>query len=139
GPETFNQLFTMHGSTMMFLFAVPLVEGLFIYLVPLMIGTRDMAFPRLNAFGYWVYLFAGLVLHVGLLSGVAPHSGWFSYVPLAGSGFSPGLNIDLWVTMITFIEVSALSAAVELVVTILRQRAPGMSLNRMPVFVWSAL
>lgn len=139
GPGTFNQLFTMHGSTMMFLFAVPLVEGLFIYLVPLMIGTRDMAFPRLNAFGYWVYLIAGVVLHVGLLSGVAPHSGWFNYVPLAGAGFSPGLNIDLWVTMITFIEVSALSAAVELVVTILRQRAPGMSLNRMPVFVWSAL
>jgi cytochrome c oxidase subunit 1 len=139
GPERFNQMFTMHGSTMMFLFAVPMVEGLFIYLVPLMIGTRDMAFPRLNAFGYWVYLIAGIVLHIGLLTGVAPDTGWFSYVPLSGPGFSPGLNLDLWVTMITFIEVSALSAAVELVVTVLRQRAPGMSLDRMPVFVWSAL
>jgi cytochrome c oxidase subunit I+III len=138
-PDTFNQLFTMHGSTMMFLFAVPFLEGLFIYVVPLMIGTRDMAFPRLNAFGYWVYLIAGLVLHLGLLFGVAPHAGWFNYVPLSGPGFSPGLNIDLWVTMITFIEVSALAAAVELVVTIMRQRAPGMSLDRMPVFVWAAL
>ena len=138
-PEGFNQLFTMHGSSMMFLFAVPFLEGLFIYVVPLMIGTRDMAFPRLNAFGYWVYLIAGIVLHAGLLLGVAPNSGWFNYVPLTGPGFSPGLNIDLWVTMITFIEVSALAAAVEIVVTIMRQRAPGMSFNRMPVFVWAAL
>src|SRR5690606_30696840 len=137
--ETFNQLFTMHGSTMMFLFVVPFFEGLFIYLVPLMIGTRDMIFPRLNAFGYWVYLFSGIILHVSLLLGVAPHSGWFNYVPLAGPGFSPGVNIDLWVTMITFIEVSALAAAVELIVTIMRQRAPGMSLHRIPVFIWSAL
>jgi cytochrome c oxidase subunit I+III len=138
-PEGFNQLFTMHGSTMMFLFVVPFLEGLFIYVVPLMIGTRDMAFPRLNAFGYWVYLVAGVVLHGGLLLGVAPNAGWFNYVPLAGPGFSPGLNIDLWVTMITFIEVSALAAAVEIVVTIMRQRAPGMSLHRMPVLVWAAL
>lgn len=137
--ETFNQLFTMHGSTMMFLFVVPFFEGLFIYLVPLMIGTRDMIFPRLNAFGYWVYLFSGIILHVSLLLGVASHSGWFNYVPLAGPGFSPGVNIDLWVTMITFIEVSALAAAVELIVTIMRQRAPGMSLHRIPVFIWSAL
>jgi cytochrome c oxidase subunit I+III len=139
GPDAFNQLFTMHGSTMMFLFAVPFIEGLFIYVVPLMIGTRDMAFPRLNAFGYWVYLIAGLVLHAGLLLRIAPDAGWFNYVPLSGPGFSPGLNIDLWVTMITFIEVSALAAAIELVVTIMRQRAPGMSLARMPVFVWAAL
>jgi cytochrome c oxidase subunit I+III len=138
-PGTYNQLFTMHGSTMMFLFAVPFVEGLAIYVVPLMIGTRDMAFPRLNAFGYWIYLVAGVALHGALLAGVAPDAGWFNYPPLSGPGFSTGPNIDYWVTMITFIEFSALAAAVELVVTILRQRAPGMALHRMPVFVWSSL
>lgn len=138
-PAAYNQLFTMHGSSMMFLFAVPFLEGLAIYLVPLMIGTRDMAFPRLNAFGYWVYLIAGLTLQAALLLGIAPDAGWFNYPPLAGPGYSRGPNIDLWVTMITFIEVSALSAAVELIVTILRQRAPGMSLARMPIFVWGAL
>lgn len=138
-PGTFNQLFTMHGSTMMFLFAVPFLEGLAIYLVPLMIGTRDMAFPRLNAFGYWVYLVAGIVLHVAFIFGVAPDAGWFNYPPLSGPGFSIGSNVDLWVTMITFIEFSALAAAVELIVTILKQRAPNMSLARMPVFVWASL
>ncbi|MDQ3032043.1 MAG: cytochrome c oxidase subunit I [Myxococcota bacterium] len=139
GPETYDQLFTMHGSTMMFLFAVPFLEGLAIYVVPLMIGTRDMAFPRLNAFGYWVYLIAGVALHVALLAGLAPNAGWFNYVPLAGPSYSPGVNIDYWVTMVTFIEVSALAAAVELIVTILKQRAPGMALHRMPVFVWAML
>ena len=138
-PETYNQLFTMHGSTMMFLFLVPFLEGLAIYLVPLMIGTRDMAFPRLNAFGYWVYLASGISLHIALLVGVAPNAGWFNYVPLSGPGFSPGVNIDLWVTMITFIEVSALAAAVELIVTVFKQRAPGMSLNRIPIFVWASV
>ncbi len=138
-PELYNQLFTMHGSTMMFLFVVPFLEGLAIYLVPLMIGTRDMAFPRLNAFGYWVYLFAGLALHVGLLAGVAPDAGWFNYPPLSGPGYSLGPHIDYWVATITLLEVAALAAAVELIVTILRQRAPGMTLSRMPLFVWSAL
>jgi len=139
GPAAFNQFFTMHGSTMMFLFAVPMLEGLGIYLVPLLIGTRDMAFPRLNAFGYWVYAIAGVTLYGAFLVGAAPDGGWFNYVPLTGRGFSPGVNIDFWVTMITFIEVSALVAAVELVVTVFKQRAPGMSLSRMPLFVWSQL
>ncbi|WP_438025256.1 cytochrome c oxidase subunit I [Sorangium sp. So ce233] len=138
-PERYNQLFTMHGSTMMFLFAVPFFEGLAMYLVPLMIGARDMAFPRLNAFGYFVYLFAGVALHYSLIAGVAPDSGWFNYPPLSGPGYAPGVNIDYWVTMITFLEVAALVAAVELVVTILKQRAPGMALSRMPLFVWSML
>ncbi len=139
GPELYNQLFTMHGTTMMFFFAVPAMEGLGIYLVPLMIGTRDMAFPRLNAFGYYVYLIAGIVLYVSLFLGMAPAVGWFSYVPLAGIEFSPGKGVGFWTTMITFIELSALTAAVELVVTILKQRAPGMTLNRMPLFVWAIL
>ncbi len=138
-PGLYNQLFTMHGATMMFLFAVPALEGFGIYLVPLMIGTRDMAFPRLNAFGYYVYLIAGVVLYAALFLNVAPNAGWFNYVPLASKRFSPDLGIDFWVTMITFIEISALVAAVELVVTILKLRAPGMSLHRMPLFVWAIL
>jgi len=104
-----------------------------------MLGTRDMAFPRLNALGYYVYLIAGIVLYVSLFLRVAPDVGWFSYVPLAGKEFSPGKGADVWATMITFIEISALVAAVELIVTILKQRAPGMSLDRMPLFVWSIL
>jgi cytochrome c oxidase subunit 1 len=138
-PELYNQLFTMHGTTMMFLFAVPMVEGFGIYFVPLMIGARDMAFPRLNAFGYWVFLFAGVVLFVSFAAGFAPDGGWFNYVPLTGPGYSPGVNIDYWTTMITFLEVAALVAAVELIVTIIKLRAPGMSLGRMPLFVWSIL
>jgi cytochrome c oxidase subunit 1 len=139
GADFYNQLFTMHGTTMMFFFAVPAMEGLGIYLVPLMIGTRDMAFPRLNAFGYYVYLLAGIAMYASLFLGMAPAAGWFSYLPLAGKQFSPGLGVSFWTTMITFIEISALTAAVELIVTILKQRAPGMSLNRMPIFVWSIL
>jgi cytochrome c oxidase subunit I+III len=139
GPDAYNQFFTMHGTTMMFLFVVPFLEGLGIYVVPLMIGARDMAFPRLNAFGYWIFLFSGIVLHWSFLTGTAPHSGWFNYVPLSGAGFSPGVNIDYWVTMVTFLEIAALVAAVELIVTILFQRAPGMSMSRVPLFVWAEL
>lgn len=138
-PDHYNQLFTMHGSTMMFFFAVPMMEGLGIYLVPLMIGTRDMAFPRLNAFGYYVYLIAGVSLYAAGFLGHAPDGGWFAYVPLTLKQFSPGLGMDFWATMITFIEISALVAAVELIVTVFKQRAPGMSLNRMPPFVWAML
>ncbi len=138
-PETYRQLFTMHGLTMMFFFAVPVMEGVAIYLVPLMIGARDMSFPRLNAFGYYVYLISGIGLYASFFLGIAPDAGWFNYVPLAGKEYSPGPNIDIWATMVTFIEVAALVAAVELIVTIFKQRAPGMSLDRMPLFVWSVL
>ena len=138
-PDTYRQLFTMHGTTMMFFFAVPVMEGFGMYLVPLMIGTRDMAFPRMNAFGYYVYLIAGVVLYGAFFLGMAPDAGWFSYTPLAERQFSPGLRVDFWATMVTFIEVSALVAAVEMIVTIFRQRAPGMTLNRMPLFVWAIL
>jgi cytochrome c oxidase subunit I+III len=138
-PEAYNQLMTMHGTTMMFLFAVPVVEGFGIYLVPLMIGARDMAFPRLNAFGYWVFLLAAITLYFGLFTGDAPDGGWFNYVPLSTREFSPGLGIDYWTAAITFLEIAALVAAVELIVTIFKMRAPGMSLNRMPIFVWAIL
>ncbi len=136
-PEAYNQAFTMHGSTMMFLFVLPFVEGLGIYLIPLLIGAREMAFPRLNAFGYWVFLLAGIFLFLAYLTGHGPDSGWYNYPPLTGRAFRPGAGIDFWVVLITFLEVSALVAAVEIVVTVLKHRAPGLSLDRLPVFVWA--
>ena len=138
-PELYNQLFTTHGTTMMFLFAIPIVEAMGMYFVPMMVGARDMAFPRLNAFGYWVYLISGLTVWVALFFGEGPDAGWFNYVPLSGVEASPGLGIDVWTTAITFMEIAALVAAVELIVTIFKFRAVGMSLNRMPVFVWTML
>ncbi|MHA7837594.1 MAG: cytochrome c oxidase subunit I, partial [bacterium] len=139
GPDLYNQIFTLHGTTMMFLFAVPMMEGMGVYLVPLMIGTRDMAFPRLNAFGYYVFLIGGVCLYGAFFFGLGPDAGWFNYVPLAGPEYSPSHRIDFWATLITFVEVAALVAAVELIVTILRQRSPGMALHRMPLFVWAIL
>jgi cytochrome c oxidase subunit I+III len=138
-PELYNQFMTMHGTVMMFFFAVPVMEGFAIYVVPLMLGTRDMAFPRLNAFGYYLFAIAGITLFVFAALSLAPDVGWFSYVPLALSTYSPTIGADAWSTVITFFEISALVAAVELIVTIFKQRAPGMSLNRMPLFVWSIL
>src|SRR3954471_13291835 len=135
----YNQIFTLHGTTMMFLFAVPVMEGMGVYLVPLMVGTRNVAFPRLNAFGYWMYLAGGLFLYGCALFNMIPDAGWFAYPPLSGPQFSPGKGVDVWAQMITFTEISALCVAVELIVTILKMRAPGMSLNRMPMYCWSML
>ena len=138
--DFYNQVFTMHGSTMMFLFAVPMMfEALGTYLVPLMVGARNIAFPRLNAFSYYIYLFGGLMLYTAFILNIGPDNGWFSYVPLAGPAFSPGKRADMWAQMITFTELSALAVAVEIVVTVLRLRAPGMTLNRIPVFCWAIL
>jgi cytochrome c oxidase subunit I+III len=139
GADAYGAAFTMHGTTMMFLFAIPIMEGVGIYLVPLMIGARDMAMPRLNAFGYWVYFIAGTSLYVAYFLGVPPTGGWFAYPPLTRREYLGDAGLDFWATMITFIEIAALVAAVELIVTIFKQRAPGMSLNRMPVLVWSVL
>jgi cytochrome c oxidase subunit I len=139
GASRYNELFTMHGSTMMFLFAVPIMEGIAVYIVPLMLGTRSTGFPRLNAFSYFMYLFGGLLLWVAFVLNVGPDVGWFAYVPLSGPEFSPGKRADIWAQMITFTEVSALAAAVVLVCTILKMRAPGMTLARMPLFVWAML
>ena len=139
GPDRYNQIFTTHGSTMMFLFAVPMMEGMAVYLVPLMLGTRNVAFPRLNAFGYWMYLFGGLFLYFGLFTNTAPDVGWFAYAPLSGPQYSPGKRADFWAQMITFTEISALCVATELIATIVKMRAPGMSLNRIPLFCWSML
>ena len=135
----YNQLFTMHGTVMMFLFAIPVLEGLAIYLIPKMVGARDLLYPRLGAFGYFCYLFGGIIIMVSLFAGVAPDSGWFMYTPLSDSEFSPGRGPDFWLLGITFVEVSAVSAGVELTVSILRSRAPGMTLRRMPIFCWYIL
>ncbi|MDX0605278.1 cytochrome c oxidase subunit I [Sinorhizobium medicae] len=137
GPDLYDQLFTMHGTTMMFLFGVPIGEALAVYLVPLMVGTRNIAFPRLNAFSYYVYLFGGVMIWVAFALNIGPDNGWFSYVPLAGPEFSPGKRADFWAQMVTFTEVAALAVAVEIVVTVLKLRAPGMTLDRIPLFVWA--
>jgi cytochrome c oxidase subunit I+III len=139
GPDLYNQVFTMHGTTMMFLFAVPVVLGFGIYFVPLMIGARAIAFPRLLAFSYWMFLFSGIFLYVMFLLNVGPDAGWFSYVPLAGPEFGIGKRPDVWAQLVSFTETSGLGVAVCLIVTILKLRAPGMSLNRIPLFVWAEL
>jgi cytochrome c oxidase subunit 1 len=136
-PDLYGQIFSTHGTTMMFLFAVPVMEGLGIYLVPLMVGTRNVAFPRLNAFGYFIYLAGGLFLYASFFLNTGPDVGWFSYVPLAGPEYAPGKRADVWAQLITFSELSALVVAVELVVTALKLRAPGMSIDRVPLFVWA--
>src|ERR1700710_2918401 len=104
GPDRYNQIFTMHGSTMMFLFAVPVMEAVAVYLVPLMVGTRNIAFPRLNAFSYWIYLWGGLFLWISFALNVGPDIGWFAYVPLSGPVYEPSKRPDVWAQMITFTE-----------------------------------
>ena len=139
GPEIYNQIFTMHGSLMMFMFAIPFFEGLAMYLLPKLLGSRDLAFPRLSAFGWWCYLFGGMILLVAMVLGLAPDGGWFMYTPLASKTYTPGINADVWLLGITFVEISAVCASIEITVTVLKLRAPGMSLGRMPIFAWYIL
>src|SRR5690349_23216921 len=138
-PDKYNQIFTVHGTTMMFLFAVPIMTALGIYLVPLMVGARDVAYPRLNLYGYWVYLIGGLLLYAGFLLNTGPDAGWFAYVPLSGPAYSPGKRVDIWAQMITFTEISGLVGAIVIIGTVFKMRAPGMTLNRLPLFVWAQL
>ncbi|MDO5629053.1 MAG: cbb3-type cytochrome c oxidase subunit I [Mobilicoccus sp.] len=137
-PQTFNELFTMHGTTMMFLFAVPFLEGLATYLLPVQLGTRDMPFPRYNAFNYWCYLFAGILLYSSFFVGLVPDSGWFAYVPLSGPEFADK-SMDIWLFGLALAELAAIGAAIEIIVAVLKTRAPGMSMDRMPVFAWTML
>jgi cytochrome c oxidase subunit 1 len=134
--EMYNQLFTMHGTTMIFLAIMPLSAAFFNFLIPLQIGARDVAFPRLNAFSYWVYLFGGIFITVPILFQVAPDGGWFGYTPLTTKNFSPGVNIDFWVIGLQILGVSSLAAAFNFITTIINLRAPGMTLMRMPMFTW---
>jgi cytochrome c oxidase subunit I+III len=137
--ERYNQFVTMHGTTLMFLFAVPILEGFALYLIPKMIGARDVPFPRLTAFGYWCYLFGGIFLYSSFFFGAAPRGGWFMYPPLTSDRFTPDLSADFWLLGVTFAEIAAVAAAVELIVAILKTRAPGMSIQRMPLFAWYIL
>jgi cytochrome c oxidase subunit 1/cytochrome c oxidase subunit I+III len=139
GPQRYNELFTMHGVTMIFLFNTPVLAGFGNYLVPLQLGTRDMAFPRLNAFSYWIFLLAGIFMYSSFFLGKMPDGGWFAYAPLTDRTFSPGLNIDFWGLGVTFVGISTTVGSVNFIVTTFKMRAPGMSLNRMPIFVWSML
>ena len=137
--QGYNESFSLHGSAMMFLVSVPVMEAMAIWLVPLMLGQRNMAFPRLNAFSFWMYLGGVLMLWVPHLANVTPDLGWFEYPPLSGPGYSPGHRADIWAQMITFTEVAALAASVNTFVTIMRMRPPGMTLARMPLFLWAML
>ncbi len=134
--EMYNQLFTMHGTTMVFLAIMPLSAAFFNFLIPLQIGARDVAFPRLNAFSYWVYLFGGIFITVPIFFQLAPDGGWFGYTPLTTRDYSPGINIDFWVIGLQILGVSSLAAAFNFITTIINLRAPGMTLMRMPMFTW---
>ncbi|MAM62985.1 cytochrome c oxidase subunit I [Maritimibacter sp. UBA3975] len=137
--ETYNQVFTMHGTLMMFLFAIPILEGFAVYLIPLMLGARDLIFPRLGQFGYYCYLFGGIIVLSSFVFDAAPDGGWFMYVPLSTKAHTPGLSADFWLIGITFAEIASVTAAVELITAILTARAPGMSLTKMPIFAWYIL
>ncbi len=139
-PEAYDQVFTMHGVTMIFFFVIPMTTGAFgNYLIPLMIGARDMAFPRLNALSYWIFLGSAAFVYTGLFLGDGPNAGWFNYVPLASKQYSPGSNIDFYALGLIFTGISSTAAAVNFIVTIFKLRAPGMSLNRMPLFCFAFL
>src|SRR3954462_7673387 len=137
-PATFNELFTMHGVTMIFFFVIPMGIGAFgNYLVPLMIGARDMAFPRLNAFSFWTYLFGGIVLYSSFFAAGGPaKTGWTAYVPLSENQYAPGHGQDLWILSLHLLAVSSLAGAINFIATIHNMRAAGMTWTRMPLFVW---
>lgn len=138
-PEVYNQLFTMHGVTMIFLFASPILSGFSNYLWPLMIGARDMAFPRVNALSYWTFVMSGILLYSSLLIGQAPDGGWFAYVPMTELAYSPGLNMDFYALGMVFLAISTTIGAINFVVTFFKLRAPGMSVNRVPIILWGTL
>ncbi len=138
-PEQYNQLFTMHGVTMIFLYALPVLSGFSNYLWPLILGSRDMAFPRLNALSYWVFLLAGIFLYASFPMGRAPDAGWFNYVPYTSLEYNPGPNIDVYALGMVLLGVSTTVGSLNFVVTLFRTRAPGMSINRVPILVWGTL
>src|SRR5579872_4945652 len=137
GPDGFNQLFTMHGTTMVFFMGMPMLIGFGNYLVPLMIGARDMAFPRLNALGFWVSLLGGLLVYFSFATGGAPNVGWFAYAPLTERTFARSAATDFWALGLIISGVGTIAAAVNFVATILTMRAPGMALWKVPFFVWT--
>ena len=138
-PEQYDQLFSTHGMTMIFLYAGPVLSGFSNYLWPLLLGTRDMAFPRVNALSYWVYLASGIFLYVGFLSGNGPNDGWFNYVPYANRDYNPGMNEDFYSLGMVLLGISTTVGAANFIVTAMRTRAPGMSINRVPILLWGTL
>ncbi|MBV8807874.1 MAG: cbb3-type cytochrome c oxidase subunit I, partial [Acidobacteriaceae bacterium] len=138
-PDGYNQIFTMHGTTMIFLVVVPSLLGLATYLTPLMIGANEMAFPRLNAFSYWLVLFGGLLLYFSFFGGAAPNAGWFSYAPLSEKPYSFQAGLDYWAVSLLAIGVGTVATGLNLTVTIVTLRAPGLSLKRVGLFVWMVL
>jgi len=134
--ETYNELFTMHGTTMVFMAVMPLSAAFFNFVVPLQIGARDVAFPRLNAFSYWVFLLGALFMNASFLVGAAPNAGWFGYANLTSAQYSPGLHIDFWVFGLQILGVASIAAGINFIATIVNLRAPGMRLMRLPVFTW---
>ena len=139
GPQAYDEAFALHGSSMLFLVSVPVMEAMGIWLVPLMLGQRNLAFPRLTAFSYWLYLGGVLMLWLPHALGITPDLGWFEYPPLSGPAYSPGHRADIWAQMITFSEVAALAASVNIAATIIKMRPPGMTLAKMPLFLWAML
>ncbi|HSH62294.1 MAG TPA: cytochrome c oxidase subunit I [Acidimicrobiales bacterium] len=139
GAEAYNEVFTMHGTTMVFLVVMPLSAAFFNYVMPLQIGARDVAFPRLNSFSYWAFLFGGLFLYSSFLLGGAPDGGWFGYAPNTSITFSPGHGIDFWIFGLQILGIASTVSAVNFIVTMLNMRAPGMTLMRMPIFSWMTL
>ncbi|HET9099524.1 MAG TPA: cbb3-type cytochrome c oxidase subunit I, partial [Acidobacteriaceae bacterium] len=136
-PEEYNQIFSLHGITMIFWYASPILSGFAVYLIPLMIGARDLAFPRLNAFTYWTFLLSGVLLYISPFMGQAPHAGWFAYVPYTLTPYSPGMGMDWYVVSLLLLTISTTANAINLLLTILRMRAPGMAISRMPLFAYS--
>ena len=138
-PDVYNQLFTMHGTTMVFLVGMPIAVAMFNYIVPLQIGARDVAFPRLNALSYWMFLFGAIFMNFSFVLGAAPNGGWFGYAPLTSSQYGPGLNIDFWVLGLQALGAASIMGGVNFITTIIQLRAPGMRLMRMPLFTWMTL
>jgi cytochrome c oxidase subunit I len=138
GPEAYNQIMTMHGTTMFFLFLVTIIAAWGNYILPLAIGSRDMAYPRMNMFSYWVFLFAGILLYSSFFIGAIPDGGWFAYVPLT-TDYSPGLAMDFWSLGVVFVGISSTVGAINFIVTTFKMRAPGMSMSRLPLVAWSTL
>ena len=137
--QLYNQLFTNHGSVTMFLVVLPIIEGFAILILPMVLGTREMPFPRLGTYSYFTFLLGGLLYYSSTLFGLVPDAGWFAYTPLSGPLFSPDLALDFWVLGLGVAEVGAIAAAIEIIIAILKMRAPGMTLSRMPLYAWSML
>ena len=139
GESSYNQFFTMHASVMLFLFVIPMLAGFGNYVVPLMVGAPDMAFPRINALSFWLLPLAGTIMMLGFFLGGAAAEGWTSYSPLANSKYSPGVGTDLWIVGLILIGTSSILGAINFLVTIFKMRAPGMTMFRLPIFVWTIL